>query len=125
VSFAATSRLASVRPSGEHLVEDLEAAGGARAVLKRLEPLADLDPRNVSGETLREILAAPLALVQDGDTIEIDVDRRAVDLDVSEAELEVRRAQRPTFGAPPEQGWLGMYQRLVQPVHKGAVLNPE
>ena len=35
-----------------------EAAGGARAILKRLERQLDLDARSVSGQTLREVLAA-------------------------------------------------------------------
>src|SRR6059058_790847 len=40
-----TPLLANVRPSGEHLVEDLHRAGGVRAVLAELEPL-------LHGETL-------------------------------------------------------------------------
>ncbi len=36
--------------------------------------------------------AGPLALVQDGDMIEVDVAARKLHLDVSDAELERRRA---------------------------------
>ena len=50
--------LAAVKPTGHGHIEDFEAAGGARGVLKRLERQLDLDARSVSGETLREILAA-------------------------------------------------------------------
>ncbi len=49
--------LAAVRPNGPGLIEEFEAAGGARAVLKRLERQLDLDARSVGGGTLREILA--------------------------------------------------------------------
>jgi dihydroxy-acid dehydratase len=49
--------LAAIRPNGPGLIEELEAAGGARAVLKRLERFLDLDARTVSGETLGEMLA--------------------------------------------------------------------
>lgn len=255
--------LAAVRPNGERLIEELEAAGGARAVMKQLEPLLHLDARSVSGQTLGDILrearvedrdvirsldrplskrptliivrgsllpgggivrlggvgerrlsfrgparlfhsreealqavkrneirkgdvvilrglgvmggpgmamtsavvfaldgaglvndvavitegqlsglvnmglvvgeaspeaaaGGPLALVEDGDPIAIDVTRREVNLEISEAERERRhnrlRETGNAFGARVERGWLAVYQHSVQPVHKGAVL---
>ncbi len=33
--------LTAVRPNGENTIEEFEAAGGARALLKQLEPLLD------------------------------------------------------------------------------------
>jgi dihydroxy-acid dehydratase len=248
--------LAAIRPNGEGLIEELEAAGGARAVMKQLEPLLNRKVLNVSGETLdlgdvkvdegvirpldrplstrptlnivrgsllpgggivriggvgerkmshrgpahifhsrEEALAAiknglirkgevvilrglgviggpgmamtsavvfaldgaklvedvavitegqlsglvnmglvvgeaspeaaaggPLALVEKGDIVSIDVKTREVNLEVPEAELDKRRARIGTFGAQNERGWLSVYQRTVQPVHKGAVL---
>jgi dihydroxy-acid dehydratase len=251
--------LAAIRPNGEGLIEDLEAAGGARAVLKRLERFLDLDARTVAGGTLGDALAGvgdidervirtvdaplstrpaivivrgsllpgggivrlggegertmrfrgpanlfhsreealaaihdgrvkrgdvvvlrglgviggpgmamtssvvfaldgaglindvamitegqlsglvneglvvgeaspeaasggPLALVENGDTISIDVERKAVDLEVDDAVLEARRKEVGTFGAQNQRGWLAVYQRTVAPVHKGAVL---
>jgi hypothetical protein len=54
--------LAAVKPTGHGHIEDFEAAGGARGVLKRLERQLDLDARSVSGETLREILATTTAV---------------------------------------------------------------
>lgn len=251
--------LAAVRPNGERLIEELDAAGGARAVMKQLAPLLRLDARTVSGQTVGEILrdaevqdeevirpldrplsrrptliivrgsllpgggivrlggvaerklffrgpahifhsreealqavrqsqvkrgevvvlrglgviggpgmamtsavvfaldgaglvndvavitegqlsglvnmglvvgeaspeaaaGGPLALVQDGDSIAVDVASREVNLEVPAAELEVRRAKIGKFGAQGERGWLAVYQHSVQPVHKGAVL---
>ena len=251
--------LAAVKPTGDGHIEDFEAAGGARAVLKRLERQLDLDARSVSGQTLREILAAttvadermiatldkplskrpaivivrgsllpgggivrlggtgermlefrgkanifhsrdealagikagnvkpgdvvvlrglgviggpgmamtsavifaldgaglldrvaaitegqlsglvnnglvvgeaspeaaaggPLAFVENGDMISIDVRRKAVDLEVPEAVLAERRKTARVFGAQDQRGWLGVYQRTVAPVHEGAVL---
>jgi dihydroxy-acid dehydratase len=64
----------------------------------------------------------PLALVQNGDTIRIDVDGREVNLDVAEAELEARRARLAPAPMAEERGWLGIYRELVQPLSKGAVL---
>jgi dihydroxy-acid dehydratase len=59
--------LAAVRPNGERLIEELDAAGGARGVMKQLEPLLNLDARSVSGETMGQILRN--AKVTDEDVI--------------------------------------------------------
>jgi dihydroxy-acid dehydratase len=251
--------LAAIRPNGPGRIEEFEAAGGARAVLKRLERFLDLDARTVTGRTLGEVLArvavanervirtvddpfsrrpalvvvrgtllpgggivrqggtgermlrfrgpanifhsrdealaaikegrvkrgdvvvlrglgviggpgmamtsavvfaldgaglindvamitegqlsglvneglivgeaspeaadgGPLAFVDNGDIIAIDVERKVVDLEVPEAELAARRKIARVFGAQGERGWLRVYQRTVVPVHEGAVL---
>jgi dihydroxy-acid dehydratase len=67
-------------------------------------------------------IGGPLALVKTGDRIVIDVDRRQLDLMVPEAEMATRRA---AWGEPrlkPAGGWLGIYQREVRPMSRGAVL---
>jgi dihydroxy-acid dehydratase len=64
----------------------------------------------------------PLALLDNGDTISLDVEKREVNLEVPEEELAKRKSQGRRFGAQGEGGYLGIYQRLVQPVHKGATL---
>lgn len=252
--------ITAIRPNGAHLIEDFDAAGGARAVLKRLETLLDLDVLTVTGQTLREVLAAveltddtvirpldnplsrrptinivrgsllpgggivrlggvgerqmtfkgpaniyhsrdealeaiqagqvkagevlvlrglgviggpgmaltsavvfaldgaglindvavitegqlsglvndglvvgeaspeaaaggPMALLEQGDIISIDVTRKVVDLEVDEAVLAERRQRIQPFGAQNQTGWLGVYQKTVAPVHQGAVLN--
>jgi dihydroxy-acid dehydratase len=251
--------LAAIRPNGDGRIEELESAGGARAVLKRLESIVALEARSVSGQTLGEILSkaevkadgvicslehplsrrpsivimrgsllpgggilrqggtgarmesfrgpanifhsreealeaikrdavkpgevvvlrglgvrggpglamtsavvfaldgaglidrvavitegqlsglvnkglvvgeaspeaadgGPLALLDNGDTISLDVEKREVNLEVAQEELAKRKAQGRTFGAEAPPGYLGIYQRLVQPVHKGATL---
>jgi dihydroxy-acid dehydratase len=67
-------------------------------------------------------LGGPLALVNDGDTITIDLDTRRVDLEVDDAELERRRSQwqapKPMF----DRGWLQIYRKNVGPLSQGAVL---
>ena len=63
----------------------------------------------------------PLARVQDGDRIVIDVDKRQLDLMVSAAELAKRPAPAAEFPIQAT-GWLGMYRRDVQPMATGAVL---
>jgi dihydroxy-acid dehydratase len=251
--------LAAVRPSGETLTEEFERAGGAAAVLKRLEPVLDTEPLTVTGRTMGEVLAdipsprgdvirplddplsrratinivrgtllpgggivrlggtgarmtrftgpariyhsrdealagiaagevqegevvvlrglgviggpgmaltsavvfaldgadliekvavitegqvsglvnrglvvgeaspeaaagGPMALLQDGDEIAIDVEAGTVDLNVPEAELARRDGSAGRFGARIDAGWLDVYQRTVGPVHEGAVL---
>lgn len=64
----------------------------------------------------------PLALVENGDAISIDVERRVVDLEVPESELAARRERLQAFRSPDERGWLSIYQRVVQPLPKGAAL---
>ena len=64
----------------------------------------------------------PLALVENGDVISIDVERKVVDLEVPDAVLAERRRVPRAFGAQNERGWLAVYQRTVSPVHEGAVL---
>jgi dihydroxy-acid dehydratase len=64
----------------------------------------------------------PLALVQNGDLIEVDVPARRLHLDVSEAVLAQRRAGwKP---APsPARGWYKLYVDHVQQAHLGADLD--
>lgn len=49
--------LSAVRPNGEDSIEAFDAAGGARSVLKQLEPLLDTSVVTVTGKTLAENLA--------------------------------------------------------------------
>lgn len=49
--------LTAVRPNGDHSIEQLEAAGGARSVMKRVAPLLDTGVTVASGRSLAEELA--------------------------------------------------------------------
>jgi dihydroxy-acid dehydratase len=75
----------------------------------------------VVGEVSPEAaVGGPLSLVRDGDVITIDLDRRAVDLNVPADELASRgHGERPTSG---ERGWLGVYEQVVRPLSQGATL---
>jgi L-arabonate dehydrase len=64
----------------------------------------------------------PLALVRDGDMIEVDVPARRLHLDVSETELAVRRASWKPAPAPT-RGWYKLYVDHVQQAHLGADLD--
>jgi dihydroxy-acid dehydratase len=65
-------------------------------------------------------VGGPLALVADGDLIEIDLSARRLDLLVAREELERRRDNWP--GPPPREvrGYLATYQRLVGGADRGA-----
>ncbi len=52
-----TPVLVDLKPSGQHYMEDLFAAGGVGAVLRELAPWLHLDCLTVAGRTLRERLA--------------------------------------------------------------------
>ena len=64
----------------------------------------------------------PLALVRNGDLIEVDVPARRLHLDVSEAELATRRASWKPAPAPT-RGWYKLYVDHVQQAHLGADLD--
>jgi dihydroxy-acid dehydratase len=66
-------------------------------------------------------VGGPLALVQTGDWIELDVPNRKLHLDVSDEELERRRAQW-TPPPSPARGWYKIYVDGVQQAHLGADL---
>jgi len=64
----------------------------------------------------------PIALVQDGDVVHIDLGRRTCDLRLDPDELAARRpAPTREHG---EVGWLSIYRRTVRPLTDGAVLRP-
>jgi dihydroxy-acid dehydratase len=80
----------------------------------------------VVGEVSPEAAAGgPIALVQDGDRIVIDVERRAVDVVVPQEELDARRARLATPARSAERGWLAIYGRNVTPLPEGAVLTKD
>jgi dihydroxy-acid dehydratase len=51
-----TPVLAGVRPIGEHTIEEFEAAGGARALMKQLESLLDTSVPTVTGHSVADNL---------------------------------------------------------------------
>ena len=70
-------------------------------------------------------LGGPIALVREGDQIEIDVDRRAMDLLVEPAELAARRA---AWSPPPPRhrsGVMAKYAALVSSASEGAITTGE
>jgi dihydroxy-acid dehydratase len=65
----------------------------------------------------------PLALVRDGDAIELDVEARRLHLDVEEAELARRRAAWTPPEEPTGRGWARLYDRHVTQADQGCDLD--
>ncbi|RON04657.1 dihydroxy-acid dehydratase [Pseudomonas brassicacearum] len=67
-------------------------------------------------------VGGPLALVEDGDIITIDLDHNRLDAHISEIDMQARRARwqplAPQFGG----GWLDIYRHNVSSMERGAVL---
>jgi dihydroxy-acid dehydratase len=76
--------------------------------------VAEVSPESAVG--------GPIALVENGDRITVDVDRQLLALEVPEAELAQRRVKRGAVPLPKSTGYLSIYQRSVQPMSTGAVL---
>jgi len=64
-------------------------------------------------------VGGPLALVRDGDTIELDVEARALNLLVDDAELARRRAAWSAPAQPYARGYTRLYQQHVTQAHEG------
>lgn len=64
----------------------------------------------------------PLALVQNGDIISIDLPNRTMNVELSEEEMEERRQNLPTFEPKIKKGWLARYSHLVTSASTGGVM---
>lgn len=64
----------------------------------------------------------PIALVEEGDKISVDLSRSYIHLEVSEEELERRRREWKPLKRDEEKGLLGRYARTVSTARKGATL---
>jgi dihydroxy-acid dehydratase len=68
-------------------------------------------------------VGGPLALVQTGDWIELDVPARSIRMDVADEELARRRAAWTAPVQPFGRGWTQLYQRHVTQAHEGCDLD--
>lgn len=68
-------------------------------------------------------VGGPLALVQSGDSITLDVNAGVLELDVSEQELEQRRASWKPVHPQATRGYVKLYQETVMQADKGADLD--
>ena len=69
-------------------------------------------------------VGGPIALVRDGDIIAIDADRGSLDVQLSEVELEKRRAAWQPRGSAFGSGYIWKYAQQVGSARHGAVTHP-
>ena len=65
----------------------------------------------------------PLAVVRNGDMIELDVEARRIHLDISDAELQARLAEWKPLPDQPESGYAWLHQTHVMGADTGADLD--
>lgn len=63
----------------------------------------------------------PIAIIEEGDIIEIDIPNKKLNLKVSQEEIQRRISQLPEFEAKIKSGYLARYASMVSSADKGAV----
>ncbi|WP_010282044.1 dihydroxy-acid dehydratase [Bacillus timonensis] len=64
----------------------------------------------------------PIAFVQDGDIIELDLNNRKITLEISDEEFEGRKAEWKGFEPKVKKGYLARYSKLVTNASTGGVM---
>jgi len=70
------------------------------------------------------VVGGPIAAVQDGDIVDIDIPMRNLSVKVDSAKLKERQSRVKPPKRPKRVGYLAKYVRLVGSASKGAVLTP-
>ena len=91
------------------LITDGRFSGGTRGAC-----IGHVSPEAAEG--------GPIALIQDGDIIRIDIHERLLNVKISDEEMNMRRQMWKPPVPRVEKGWLGRYARMVTSGSKGAVL---
>ncbi len=92
-----------------------QVGGVARRLVLHLRVVLHTSPETAVG--------GPLALVKDGDMIELDVDKRRLQLDVADAELAKRRQAWKPPQSDYDRGYAKLYIDHVMQAHQGADLD--
>lgn len=90
------------------LITDGRFSGGTRGLC-----IGHISPESAMGGTL--------ALVEKGDKIKIDINKRSIELLVDEAELVKRRSELKPFEPKEKSGYLARYAKTVQSASVGAI----
>ena len=64
----------------------------------------------------------PIAALKNGDIINIDLEARTLDVELSKEEIEARLGQLPEFKVQTDSRWLRRYSKLVSSAGTGAVI---
>ena len=91
------------------LITDGRFSGGTRGAC-----IGHISPEAASG--------GPIAVIQNGDSIKIDINERSINLEISKKELNNRLECLSEFELKIKKGYLGRYARMVTSANRGAVL---
>jgi len=94
------------------LVTDGRFSGGTRGAC-----VGHVSPEAAAG--------GPIAALQPGDIVDLDLEARTLNVHLSEAEIESRLAALPPFTPRTTSRWLRRYARFVTSANTGAVLAEE
>lgn len=92
------------------LITDGRFSGGTRGLC-----IGHISPEAAAG--------GPLAVVKNGDIIEIDSKKRSLNVLLSDKEIKSRQKKLKPFKPKVTRGWLGRYARFVQSANTGAVMD--
>ncbi len=108
--LAPTSALAGMKLDKEvALITDGRFSGASRGA-----SIGHVSPEAAAG--------GEIALVQDGDIIDIDIPNNSIHLRISDEEMEKRRAAYQMKEPKVKTGWLARYAKLVTSANTGGVL---
>jgi len=91
------------------LLTDGRFSGGTRGAC-----IGHVSPEAASG--------GPIAAVQTGDIINIDIPNKKLNVELSDEEIRVRLSQLPEFEPKIKKGYLGRYTKMVTSANTGAVV---
>ena len=91
------------------LITDGRFSGGTRGAC-----IGHISPEAADG--------GPIAVLQDGDIIKINIPERSLNVDLSDQEILNRLRKLPPFTPKITHGYLGRYARMVTSANQGAVL---
>ena len=91
------------------LITDGRFSGGTRGAC-----VGHISPEAAAG--------GPIAALQAGDIVEIDLDARSINVRLSDEEIKTRLAALPAFESQIDSSWLKRYSRMVTSASQGAVL---
>ena len=103
-----TSAIAGMGIKDVGLITDGRFSGGTRGPC-----IGHVSPEAASG--------GPIAAIENGDIIEIDIKNRSINVELSDAEIKERLAN-VKLPETEVKGWLNIYRRSVSSADKGAIL---
>lgn len=103
-----TSAIAGMGIKNVGLITDGRFSGGTRGPC-----IGHISPEAMAG--------GPIGAIRDGDIVEIDINNRTVNVELSDEEIASRLAEKDEI-AKDVDGWLRLYQKVVSSADKGAIL---